>query len=246
GTSRRALAVLPPETERVWSFVREQPSLAGFVLVGGTALALHLGHRRSEDLDLVWTGIRLPRVGLDQFTRAAAEAGVPFTPHDDPAALEEFAFGGGDLRDHQQDFLAAGVVKVSFFTADAALARVLRPGVPTGVRVADLDELFKAKALVSASRSRTRDWLDLYLLLRSGRFSLRDFRSAFHEAGIPQACDTALGRLCGGVPSRGDEGFEHLLPDPPSLAQMSEFFRAERDALQIQLAQEAAAGRAKP
>ena len=42
-----------PETERVWKFLKDEPSLAGFVLVGGTALALRLGHRRSEDLDLI-------------------------------------------------------------------------------------------------------------------------------------------------------------------------------------------------
>lgn len=232
--------MLPPETERVWNFVREQPSLAGFVLVGGTALAMHLRHRRSEDLGLAWPQLRLPRAKLEQFTRTAAEAGLPFTPHDDPAAVEEFAFGGGDLRDHQQDYLAAGRVKVSFFTSNDGLTRVLRPGAAGGVRVADLDELFKAKALVSASRSKTRDWLDLYLLLQSGRFSLRDFRGVFHEARMPLAFDTALGRLCSGVSSRGDEGFEHLLPNPPSLAQMTEFFRACRDALQVELAREAA------
>jgi hypothetical protein len=30
-----------------------KPYLQGFYLVGGTALALHLGHRRSVDIDLL-------------------------------------------------------------------------------------------------------------------------------------------------------------------------------------------------
>jgi hypothetical protein len=46
--------VLPPETDRIWTFLKEQPSLSGFVLIGGTALALQIAHRRSEDLDLAY------------------------------------------------------------------------------------------------------------------------------------------------------------------------------------------------
>jgi len=32
--------LLPPATEKVWSFLKNQPALAGFVLVGGSALPL--------------------------------------------------------------------------------------------------------------------------------------------------------------------------------------------------------------
>ena len=46
--------MLPVETERVWEFLKEQPALAGFVLIGGTALAPRIGHRRTEDLDLAY------------------------------------------------------------------------------------------------------------------------------------------------------------------------------------------------
>ena len=44
--------MLPPETEQVWHFLKQQPALAGFVLLGVSALALRIGHRLSEDLDL--------------------------------------------------------------------------------------------------------------------------------------------------------------------------------------------------
>jgi hypothetical protein len=44
--------LLPTATEKVWDFLRTQPALAGFVLVGGSALALRIHHRRSEDLDM--------------------------------------------------------------------------------------------------------------------------------------------------------------------------------------------------
>ena len=54
--------MLPPETDRIWTFLKEQPSLSGFVLIGGIALALQIAHRRSEDLDLAYPESRLPRV----------------------------------------------------------------------------------------------------------------------------------------------------------------------------------------
>jgi hypothetical protein len=44
------LAILPPEQRRLWPELRDIPR--GFVLYGGTAIALHLGHRQSVDFDL--------------------------------------------------------------------------------------------------------------------------------------------------------------------------------------------------
>ena len=43
--------VLGPHTTAVWPVLAEVVP-AGTVLMGGTALAIRLGHRRSEDLDL--------------------------------------------------------------------------------------------------------------------------------------------------------------------------------------------------
>jgi predicted nucleotidyltransferase component of viral defense system len=37
--------------------------MRGFVLVGGTALTMHLGHRVSEDLDFMWADTRLTVLG---------------------------------------------------------------------------------------------------------------------------------------------------------------------------------------
>ncbi|MCW5557579.1 MAG: nucleotidyl transferase AbiEii/AbiGii toxin family protein, partial [Verrucomicrobiae bacterium] len=67
--------MLPPETERIWQFLRDQPFLRGFVLIGGTALALRLAHRISEDLDLIHPGPRLPRGSLALLTSEAERQG---------------------------------------------------------------------------------------------------------------------------------------------------------------------------
>jgi hypothetical protein len=231
--------VLPPDTERVWGFLKRQSGLGGFVLVGGSALALRLRHRLSEDLDLVWPERRLPATRLEALRRVADTTGVQFERQDDEATVQQFADAGLALEDYQQNYLVDGKVRVSFFAPEAPLIRVLERTSEATPRVATLPELFKTKCLVSAQRSKTRDWLDLYVLLRDHSFTLRDYRAAFIEAGVSAQCDTGLGRLCSGVPQKDDEGYAHLLPNAPTLAEMKTFFIAQRDQWEIQMAAEA-------
>ena len=227
-----------PKTEAVWNFLKEQPALAGFVLIGGSALALRLQHRVSEDLDLAFPEERLPRSRLDALGRSATAQGVILERQDDEAALREFADGGLDLHDYQQDFLANRAVKVSFFAPDAPLQKLLAGTPEAKARVGTLSEVFKTKCLVSALRSKTRDWLDLYLLMRDHGFTISDYVAAFRDAGAESQCDIGLSRLCSGHPQRDDEGYHQLLQNPPTLEQMTEFFRQRRDQFEIQAAAE--------
>lgn len=231
--------MLPPETEKVWNFLKVQPALAGFVLIGGSALALLIRHRRSEDLDLVFPGECLPRARLEALQHIAIQGGFEFQPNDDEVTLREFSMAGLELRDYQQNVLVNRAVKVSFFVPDAILARVLNASPEPQARVATLHEIFKMKCLVSALRSKTRDWLDLYLLLREHGFSANDFKEAFAQAGAENQQDIALSRLCSGAPQKDDEGYAHLLEHPPTLEAMKHFFIALRDQLEIESAAEA-------
>ena len=230
--------MLPRETDAVWKSLQNQPALAGFVLIGGSALALRIGHRISEDLDLVFPASQLPRARIEVLCRIETTQNLRFERNDDEAAVFEFAQGGLDLHDYQQNFLVNAKVKVSFFAPTDSVIKVLTEPAGATVRVATLAELFKTKALTSAVRSKTRDWLDLYLLMRDHNFSMHDYRSAFVQAGIENQCDTGLARLCSGVPQTNDEGYQHLLRDAPVLEEMTAFFRRERDNLEIQLAAE--------
>jgi DNA-binding transcriptional MerR regulator len=234
------LLLLPTETEKVWNFLKGQPALTGFVLVGGSALSMRIQHRLSEDLDFAFLQASLPRQRLEARLHRAREAGQDFQCNDNEAALQEFALGGMELRDYQQAFLVNGGVKVSFFAANAPMVRVLSAPPETGPRVASLAELFKTKCLISASRSKTRDWLELYLLLRDHGFSIRDYQAAFEEAGIESQCDLGLSRLCSGLPQSDDEGYAQLLTNAPSLEEMTAFFVAQRESLEIESAAKAA------
>jgi hypothetical protein len=234
--------LLPPATEKVWNFLKEQPALAGFVLAGGSALALTIRHRMSEDLDLVYPEVRLPRLRIEALLRNAEEAGFDFRVNDNEAAVQEFADSALELHDFQQDFLVNAVVKVSFFAPDDQLRKLLPRKIEARARVATLAELFKAKCLVSAKRSKTRDWLDLFLLMRDHGFTIHDYCAAFDEAGSSDQCDTGLARLCSGVPQKDDEGYAYLLANPPSLEVMKAFFVAQREKLEIEAAAEAKRG----
>jgi hypothetical protein len=144
--------MLPAETAKIWDFLKIQTGMNGFVLLGGSALALRINHRFSEDLDVAFAGLSLPLARLNALVRSFEAGRFAIIPTDDPAALFEFEAAGANLREYQQDFLVNGKVKLSFFAADSSLTRVLRTEASDTIRIASLEELFASKALVCASR----------------------------------------------------------------------------------------------
>jgi hypothetical protein len=113
-----------------------------FYLAGGTALALHLGHRRSGDFD---------------FFRAEA-----FVPQDLLTSLR----AGGDLHVLQE---AAGTVTVvlhgvptSFFHYDYPMLRPLRNS-PWNLHIADPEDIAAMKLSAVAGRGSRKDFVDLYV-----------------------------------------------------------------------------------
>lgn len=240
-TFERAPRLLPPATEAVWNVLGKSRALAGFTLVRGTALALRIRHRISEDLDFAWASGRLPRRRILVAMEEVETAGLTYERADDPGAVEEFVDSGLDLHDYQQDFLVSGSsggTKVSFFDAHAGLVRVLVESAEDVPRVATVREIFATKALVSAQRSRTRDWFDLYVLMRDHGFTLRDYVAAFERAKQPLGLDIGINRLCSGHPDRADEQFQMIEGAPPSVEEMRDFFVGRRDAWERESAKE--------
>lgn len=224
------MAQLREDTGRAWEFLRPHAALTGFVLVGGTALALHIGHRLSEDLDFVYGDLRLPRGRINALKRAGLETGFPFTAIDEPNAIEEFELSGMDLLDYQQNYLMGGSVKTTFFCPDPEILLPLGAGALRGPRVATLDEIFAMKCLVVADRSKTRDWFDdLFTLMHDHGFTPAQFEQVFVTSRVPQKMEIALTRLMSGRPHELDEGYDALLANPPTLVEMSEFFGGVAD-----------------
>jgi hypothetical protein len=222
---------LPPETERLWTRLKGEPLLTGWYLVGGTALALRIGHRRSEDLDLAWPGgLKLPVTILAQLMRLLEGEGWKFDRDDDAKAYDEFLIAGMSLHDYQQSLIATGtegIVKVTFFSPEGPLARLLPVSNAESVVVPDLPVLFSAKAVVTSQRSAARDWLDLYVLMTDHGFTMEDFAGAFRNAGAQNQLELAMRRLCSGSPRPADPGYETLNAVAPTVEVMASFFRNE-------------------
>ena len=156
-TFKPRLDILPDEQRALWPALARVPE--SFVLYGGTALALRLGHRTSVDFDF------FSSEPLDFETLFA----LPFVRdaevlQQEPASLTVSAPRG-----------KSGLpVKISFF-GDLDMGRVGYPqrtddGV---IWVAAVLDLFATKLKVLLQRIAARDYEDIAAILRSG-ISLED------------------------------------------------------------------------
>jgi hypothetical protein len=122
----------------------------GFYLAGGTALALHLGHRRSEDFDWFTANPFPDSLVLAQRLR---DAGIPFT-----TASTERGTLHGTAADVRVTFLEYRypLLKPTFFWPDF------------GCPLAALEDIACMKLSALAQRGSRRDFIDIYALGQSG------------------------------------------------------------------------------
>lgn len=140
------LESLSRRQQRVLAEIGPVLTKRGFYLAGGTAVALHLGHRRSVDLD--WFAPEFPEPERlvdelrDQGIRFVAGALAPGTVH-------------GVIRG----------VHVSLLRYRYPMLARLRAG-PAGIRVAARADLIAMKLLAVAQRGAKKDFVDVYALGR--------------------------------------------------------------------------------
>lgn len=243
---RSATEVMPLATAKIFEETRENPLLRPFILIGGTALSLHIGHRVSEDLDFITLLPKLPRAALKELERELERNGHRVEQNVDPAAYDDFLIAGMELADSQQDWIIDGAVRLTFFSAETQHAKLLTPSQSeeparressSGFKIATLKELCRLKATVTASRCKTRDWLDLFILERDHQFGMAQWKEAFDQAGLTAGqFELSLKRMCEGKPDKGDESYSALLPIPPTVEEMQTRFRNLRKTYEISLA----------
>ena len=148
------LAILAAPQRRLWDELEAIPG--EFVLYGGTAIALHLGHRQSVDYDFF---------GNRPFDPAKLAANLPFLT-------------GATITQQAPNTISAivdrgGPVQISFFGLPA-IARLRPPHIAAdnGLRIASLFDLAGAKAAVVQQRAEAKDYLDVDALLQDGRIDL--------------------------------------------------------------------------
>ncbi len=137
--------------------VAEMECIKPYILCGGTALAMQIGHRKSEDLDfMMWRKSKTekPEVNWNAIEKEFIEK---------VGEIENFNMLGFD----QVEFLVKGV-KFSFFVSDN-YSPVTSPIDYLGnIRLADMESIMAMKMEVMLRRMKFRDYYDIYSILREG------------------------------------------------------------------------------
>ena len=146
------LSTLPQPQLRLWQDLGQVPN--GFVLYGGTALALQLGHRVSVDFDLFTS---------DPFDPVELRRKIPLLAGGD--VLQ----GDGHTLTVSLETIEGGMpVKLSFF-GGLALRVVCGPRLaPNGIPIASLIDIAGTKAKTVQDRIEERDYRDLAVSIEQG------------------------------------------------------------------------------
>ena len=151
-TFKPILDILPSEQRKLWPALSDIPDC--FVLYGGTALALRLGHRSSVDFDFFSSN----PIDFDSLFR------IPFVARAEVLQREPDTLTVSALTDDTAD-----PVKVSFFGGiDTGRVGDPEQTEDSVLRVASLLDLFGTKLKVLLQRVAARDYLDLAAILRAG------------------------------------------------------------------------------
>lgn len=221
-----ASQVMPALTAEVFETLTGDPLLNDFTLIGGTALSLHIAHRISEDLDFITTERSLPREKIQQLIAKFQRSGDTPEQLRNEIAEIEFLTAGKDIDDYSQTWQVKRGIKLTFFTAEAHHEIILgKTGSKHGFTIASLEQTAQLKALVASSRSKSRDWIDLYLLERDHHFGIAEWKKAYDLVGYSDThLEIAFKRITSGKTDPNDEKFHELLLDPPPLEEITKHF----------------------
>jgi hypothetical protein len=136
-------AILNDSQQSALALLSQQPEVRSFYLAGGTALALHLGHRESVDFDFFRERGFVPQQLLAHL----------------PTPLR--------ILQEERDTLTVelGGVKTSFFGYPHALIKPPVAG-PAGFTLADVPDIAAMKLAALAGRGARKDFVDLYWISR--------------------------------------------------------------------------------
>lgn len=166
-----------------------------YYLVGGTAIALHLGHRRSIDFDMFKPSAINHKKNLDRLT----ETGFPCTV---------------TRRVTEQMNLIVNDVKVTFFQYPFPIQATEK--LESYFRLPSLLQLTAMKAYALGRRSKWKDYVDLCFLLKE-HFSIEEI-SACATALFGDLYSEKMFRaqLCYFEDVDYTEEVDYMIPNPPS------------------------------
>jgi hypothetical protein len=190
------ISILPAAQREIWASLGPASQL-NFVLYGGTAIALHLGHRESLDFDF----FRSEPLDKDQIRAAFGFVSGAAILQDMPDTLVVLAK------------MPSGLVKVSFF-GGIGFGRINDPLQTRDgtLFVASLDDLMATKLKATLDRAEAKDYRDIAEMISAG-VSLPAGLSAFKRMfnGEPAQVLRALGYFNDGDLATLDQADQNLL-----------------------------------
>ena len=170
---------LTPNIEAIIDNVSQLECIKPYTLCGGTALAIQLGHRMSEDLDfMLWriSKAEKPEVDWPTIEKEIQEKEKPEV--DWPTIEKEIQEKVGEIQHRdilgfdQVAFVVNGV-KLSFFVSNNYSPVNQRIEYQGNIYLADIASILAMKMEVMLRRLKYRDYYDIYSIVKAGH-SLRE------------------------------------------------------------------------
>jgi predicted nucleotidyltransferase component of viral defense system len=212
------LDAIRPETAGLFSLLANYPQLSRFTLIGGTALALIIGHRLSNDLDFAFYGDQLPTGQIDSLVSELKALGVPIQLITDANAISSFRIATGKrLLNYARDYIV-GDTKLTFFAMGSKQTPIFVDYLKqarflqlenVSFSILGLDGLKATKAVVIGQRTRSRDLYDLLVLARDHSYSVELILQDAQQYGTNDDPEYYKAVLRGDIPlDQDDEGLE--------------------------------------
>lgn len=182
--------ILPADTAKAWlTLALHLPK--ELYLGGGTAVAVHLGHRESRDLDFFFHR----KVDLDELKDLIAGLDTFAVTHESEGTLKGLF----------------GATKIEIFDA-SQLKQLARPSTVAGLRIASLQDLMAMKLKVMAERGEMRDYFDVKAIDENGAVSLEEGIEGYIKRYDVSPSSDALPHLYRAMGDLSDVEVDELLP----------------------------------
>ncbi|MDP3642383.1 MAG: nucleotidyl transferase AbiEii/AbiGii toxin family protein [Bacteroidota bacterium] len=194
------MKALAPHTSEIFDQICSLECIKPYFLVGGTALALQIGNRLSEDLDFMsWKSLKSGKLEVDWVTIEKELSGI--------GKIE-----ARDIWDFDHvEYLVSGV-KISFY-ASPKFSPVTKPvHIKDNLWLADIEAISAMKMEVMLRRSNFRDYYDIYSILQQGINFKEVIALSLNYSGHVLSAKNLLAMLTDSSRFHSDSGFEKLEP----------------------------------
>lgn len=191
---------LAPHTNKIFDKVASLECIKSYILVGGTALALQLKTRLSEDLDFQsWKHYKSQKQEVDwvNIEKQLAEIGT---------------IQSREIWDFNHVEFKVSDVKISFYACDKFSPVSTPVLVKDNLLLADIKAIAAMKMEVMLRRSAFRDYYDVYSILKHGENFKEIIELALKYSGHILSTKNLYAILADSSRFVVDSGFEQLEP----------------------------------